>query len=432
MRLSKRCEHFNALHASIDSQGINPYFRPTAKTWGSEVEVAGKRLVMIGSNDYLGLSHDPRVMDASAKAVYAWGTGPGGSRFLSGNMVLHQLLEERLADFVGKKGAVVHVTGFSTNLGALGCLITPADTVLCDRESHASIFEGIKSTRARISTFAHNDVQNAAKKIAEAKRARPDGDVFLITEGVFSMSGDVAVFGELAALKDEFPDIIIYLDDAHGLGVLGPGGRGTALHFDAAARTDFIMGTFSKAMASIGGFIAADDEGVLRYLRYQSRTQIFSAALPAANTTAVLTCLDILEKEPERVTRLHQITTRMREGYQAIGLRTGQSASPIIPIVIGSDEKAFQFSRALFENGIFALPAIYPAVPRGQALIRTAYMSTHEDRQLDFVLEVLDRLARQFRIRAQDVEEDEANATALDMTPDVAADGASRARLSYL
>ncbi len=432
MRLSKRCELFNEVHAQIASQGINPYFRPIAKTWGSEVEVAGKRLVMIGSNDYLGLSHDARVMDASAKAVYAWGTGPGGSRFLSGNMVLHQLLEDRLADFVGKKGSVVHVTGFSTNLGALGCLINPADTVLCDRESHASIFEGIKSTRARITTFAHNDAENAAKKIAEAKQARPDGDIFLITEGVFSMSGDVAVYDELARLKDQFPEIIIYLDDAHGLGVLGPGGRGTARHFDAAPRTDFIMGTFSKAMASIGGFIAAADEEVLRYLRYQSRTQIFSAALPAANTTAVLTCLDILEKEPERVARLHAVTRRMREGYKEIGLRIGQSASPIIPILIGSDEQAFLFSQALFEEGIFALPAIYPAVPRGQALIRTAYMSTHEDRQMDFVLEVLDRLARKFRIRAQDVEEDDINGAAGHLAAGAATDGSSRARLSYL
>ncbi len=432
MRLSTRCEHFNAVHAEIASQGINPYFRPIAKTWGSEVEVAGKRLVMIGSNDYLGLSHDPRVMDASAKAIYAWGTGPGGSRFLSGNMVLHQLLEERLAAFVGKKGSVVHVTGFSTNLGALGCLITPADTVLCDRESHASIFEGIKSTKARISTFAHNDAANAAKKIAEARQTRPDGDIFLITEGVFSMSGDVAVFDELAQLKDQFPEIIIYLDDAHGLGVLGPGGRGTALHFDAAPRTDLIMGTFSKAMASIGGFIASDDEEVLRYMRYQSRTQIFSAALPAANTTAVLTCLDILEKEPERVTRLHKVTRRMREGYKEIGLRIGQSASPIIPILIGSDEKAFLFSQALFEEGVFALPAIYPAVPRGQALIRTAYMSTHEDRQMDFVLEVLDRLARKFRIRAQDVEEDEVNDAAQQLAAGSDTEGSSRAKLSYL
>ncbi|UJX42197.1 aminotransferase class I/II-fold pyridoxal phosphate-dependent enzyme [Desulfovibrio sp. JY] len=428
MKLRQRCDHVNALYSSISSQGINPYFRPISKTWGTEVEVDGKRLVMIGSNDYLGLSHDPRVMDASARAVYDWGTGPGGSRFLSGNMVLHHALEERLAAFVGKRHAVVHVTGFSTNMGALGVLITPADTVICDRENHASIFEGIKNTRARLVTFAHNDAAQARKRVEDAKAARPDGDVFLITEGVFSMSGELAVLDELAAIKVDHPDIVFYLDDAHGLGVFGRGGRGAADHFDITGKVDFIMGTFSKSMASIGGFIAGDDEDMLRFLRYQSRTQIFSAALPAANTVAVLTCLDILEREPERVDRLHAITLRMRQAYKDIGLRIGASASPIIPIIIGSDEKAFQFSRALFEAGVFALPAVYPAVPRGQALIRTAYMSTHQDRQLDFVLSVLDRLSREFGVRECDMAED------MDaVCPDGdAAEASGRSRLSYL
>jgi len=428
MKLRQRCDHVNALYSSISAQGINPYFRPISKTWGTEVEVDGKRLVMIGSNDYLGLSHDPRVMDASARAVYDWGTGPGGSRFLSGNMVLHHALEERLAAFVGKRHAVVHVTGFSTNMGALGVLITPADTVICDRENHASIFEGIKNTRARLVTFAHNDAAQARKRVEDAKAARPDGDVFLITEGVFSMSGELAVLDELAAIKADHPDIVFYLDDAHGLGVFGRGGRGAADHFDITDKVDFIMGTFSKSLASIGGFIAGDDEDMLRFLRYQSRTQIFSAALPAANTVAVLTCLDILEREPERVDRLHAITLRMRQAYKDIGLRIGASASPIIPIIIGSDEKAFQFSRALFEAGVFALPAVYPAVPRGQALIRTAYMSTHQDRQLDFVLSVLDRLSREFGVRECDMAED------MDaVCPDGdAAEASGRSRLSYL
>lgn len=431
MKLRERSDRFNALHTQIG--GINPYFRPIAKTWGTEVELGGKRLIMIGSNDYLGLSHDPRVVDASAKAVREWGTGPGGSRFLSGNMVLHQQLEERLAAFVGKKHAVVHVTGFSTNVGALGALVTPADTVVCDRENHASIFEGLKNTRARVSTFAHNDAAHAARRLREAKESRPDGDVFFITEGVFSMSGDLAALDELARLKDEFPEVVFYLDDAHGLGVFGQNGRGAAHHFGVVDKMDFIMGTFSKSLASIGGFIASDDEGVLRFLRYQSRTQIFSAALPAANTVAVLTCLDILEKEPERVERLHAITRRMRQAYTDIGLRIGHSCSPIIPIIIGSDEKAFLFSQALYEHGVFALPAIYPAVPRGQALIRTAYMSTHEDRQLDKVLTVLDKLAGEFRVRECDVrDEDEAGA---DMPPGAsgeALENGGRSRLSYL
>jgi len=211
---------------------------------------------------------------------------------------------------------------------------------------------------------------------------------------------------ELAALKDKFPDILIYLDDAHGLGVLGENGRGTANHFGITDRADFIMGTFSKAFASIGGFIASDHDDVLEYIQHQSRTQIFSAALPAASTAAAMTCIEIMEQEPERVERLRAVTSKMRTAYREMGLRITDSISPIIPITIGTDEKAFMFARELFERGIFALPAIYPAVPRGEALIRTACMSTHQDRQLDYVLEVMDDMARKYRIRVQDQDEE--------------------------
>ena len=361
MKLHERCQKVSGITRHLRDAGIYPYFRPISRSWGTEVECAGKRLVMIGCNDYLGLAHDPRVKEASAQAIYSMGTGPGGSRFLSGNMVLHQTLEERLAAFVGKKRAVLHVTGFSTNLGALGCLLTPSDYVLCDRENHASIFAGVGGTK-KMGTFAHNDAASAARKIG-AEMAKPDfdGQVLLITEGIFSMSGDLAVMDELAALKKQFPELLIYLDDAHGLGVLGENGRGTANHFGVLEECDFIMGTFSKAFASIGGFIASDHVDVLEYIQHQSRTQIFSAAL-----------------------------------------RITDSLSPIIPITIGSDEKAFMFAQELFDRGIFALPAIYPAVPRGQALIRTACMATHEDRQLDFVLDVMDEMARKYRIRVQD------------------------------
>jgi len=405
MKLHDRCQKFVGLARNVKVAGIYPYFRPIDKSWGTEVEVDGKRLVMIGSNDYLGLAHDARVKEAASQAIARMGTGPGGSRFLSGNMVLHKTLEERLAAFVGKKQAVLHVTGFSTNLGALGCLLTPADFVLCDRECHASIFEGVRSTK-RLGTFAHNNAASAERRIA-AELGKKDfkGETMLITEGIFSMSGDVACIAELAALKSKHPELLIYFDEAHSLGVLGENGRGAANHYGVTDKMDFIMGTFSKAFASIGGFIASDDTDVLEYVQHQSRTQIFSAALPAANTTAALTCLDILENEPERVTRLREVTARMRQGYRDIGLATDDCPSPIIPITIGSDEMAFMFSKELFERGIFALPAIYPAVPRGHALIRTAYMSTHQDRQLDFVLETLDDMARKYRIRQQDKDE---------------------------
>jgi len=334
-----------------------------------------------------------------------WGSGTGGSRFLCGNLTLHEALEERLAAFVGKKKAVVHATGFTTNLGAIACLLTPQDVIVCDRENHASIFEGCQASRSRLIPFAHNDAAAAARKLALAREKNLNGCLLLITEGVFSMSGDMAPLDELVKLKKLYPDLLLYLDDAHGLGVMGRQGRGTADHFGLTAQVDFIMGTFSKALASIGGFIAADDEVVLEYLRHHSKPLIFSAALPASNAASVMACLDILDEEPERVARLWEITRRVHAGYREIGLITKHSKTPIIPIYIGAEEKAAFFAREMFDHGVFALPAIYPAVPRGQAVIRTAFMSTHKERQIQYVLEVLTKLAKKHRIRACDLDE---------------------------
>ena len=240
------------------------------------------------------------IKEAAIQAMHRWGTGPGGSRFLSGNMTVHEALEERLAAFVGKKKAVLHVTGFSANLGAIGCLLTAQDIILCDRENHASIFEGCQASKAKVVPFAHNDPQAAAERIAAARQKNGDGAMILITEGVFSMSGDVCPLPELVSLKEAFPDLLIYLDDAHGLGVLGPNGRGAAAHYGKTHQVDFIMGTFSKALASIGGFIASDHEEVLEFVRHHSRTLIFSAGLPASCAATVLACLDLIEAEPER------------------------------------------------------------------------------------------------------------------------------------
>ncbi len=383
-------------------QGIYPYFRPIDRSWGTEVEVSGRRLIMIGSNDYLGFTHDPRIIEATAKAALRWGSGPGGSRFLCGNLTLHEKLEERLAAFVGKKKAVVHATGFTTNLGAIACMLTPQDVIVCDRENHASIFEGCQASRARLVPFGHNDAAAAERKLAAARQKNATGCLFLITEGVFSMSGDMSPLDELVKLKETYQDLLIYLDDAHGLGVMGEGGRGTAHHFGLTSQVDFIMGTFSKALASIGGFIAADDEDVLEYLRHHSKPLIFSAALPASNAATVLACLDVLDADPGRVTRLWDITRRVHQGYQEIGVITKHSKTPIIPIHIGAEDKAFVFAKDMFDHGVFALPAIYPAVPRGQAVIRTAFMSTHKKSQIDYVLEVIEKLAKKHRIRACD------------------------------
>jgi glycine C-acetyltransferase len=357
---------------------------------------------MIGSNDYLGFTHEPRIIEATAKAALRWGSGPGGSRFLCGNLTLHEALEERLAAFVGKKKAAVHATGFTTNLGAIACMLTPQDVIVCDRENHASIFEGCQASRARLIPFAHNDAAAAERKLAAACQKNSNGCKLLITEGVFSMSGDMAPLDDLVKLKETYSDLLIYLDDAHGLGVMGNGGRGTAAHFGLTSQVDFIMGTFSKALASIGGFIACDDEDVLEYVRHHSKPLIFSAALPASNAATVLACLDLLDEDPGRVTRLWDITRQVHQGYQEIGLITRHSKTPIIPICIGAEDKAFAFAKDMFDHGVFALPAIYPAVPRGQAVIRTAYMSTHKKNQIDYVLEALAKLAKKHRIRACD------------------------------
>ncbi len=403
--LTERCQPFTRYIEGIKAQGFYPYFRPISRSWGTEVEVAGKRLIMIGSNDYLGLSHDPRVLEAASQALRRWGSGPGGSRFLSGNLSLHEELEERLAAFVGKKRAVLHVTGFSTNLGAIACLLTAQDTILCDRENHASILEGCQASKARLIPFAHNDPKAAAEKLHQAREKYPNGIMLLITEGVFSMSGDLSLLPGLVALKRTFPDLLVYLDDAHGIGVMGYQGRGTATHFGLTDQVDFIMGTFSKALASIGGFIASDDIDVLEYLRHHSKPLIFSAGLPASCTATVMTCLDIIEHEPERVNRLWEITRKVHAGYQEIGLRTGEPVSPVLPIHIGSEIKAGLFAADLFKNGVFALPAVFPAVPRNKAVIRTAYMSTHQESQIDYVLEVMSKLATKHGVLASDLEE---------------------------
>ncbi len=374
------------------------YFKPISKSSGPEVEVDGQRFIMAGSNDYLGLTHDPRVMEAAVQAIERYGTGHGGTRFQQGNTTMLEELEARLAAFVGKKGALVHSTGFLTNLGAIGSLVSPGDVILCDRENHASIFEGCRSAMAKVVPFAHNDVQAAAKKIEFIRSKQPNARITLITEGVFSMSGDITILPELVALKKTYPDVTLYLDDAHGLGVLGSHGRGTAIHFDMVEDVDFIMGTFSKALGSIGGFIATDDLEALEHIRAHSMPLRYSTSLPPSNVGTVLACLDILENEPEHVAQLWATTRRMRQGFRDIGLTIGECETPIIPVFIGDERVAALFTGELFTRGVFAIAAAHPAVPRGKAVIRTAFMSTHQEHHLERVLEVFEEVATAFHL----------------------------------
>jgi len=373
-------------------KGLYVYFREIEQSFGPTAQVDGKTVIMVGSNDYLGLSNDRRVCDAAISAIERWGSGPGGSRFLCGNMSIISELEEHVADLVGKKNAVVHTTGFMVNAGSFACLADTGDFLLCDRESHASIFEGVAASRAKMSTFPHNDIARAQKKLEKSRRELPDGERVLITEGVFSMSGSIADLPGIVALKQDDPKLKIFLDDAHGLGVMGKG-RGTAAHFDMVKDVDFIMGTFSKSLASVGGFIATDDEYWLEYLRHKSRPLMFTAALPAASAAAALECCKIIREEPERVERLWNHTAKARQGFKDRGLRIIDAEGPVIGVLIGNEEDAYRFSLELLKRGVFALPAVYPAVARGKAIIRVAFMSSHEDHHVQQTLDIFQEVA---------------------------------------
>jgi 8-amino-7-oxononanoate synthase len=397
-RLSERYSEHYSFVKKLKDNDLFPYFKTITGTSGSEVQVDGKKLIMISSNDYLGLTHDCQVVEKAVDMIKKYGTGTGGSRFLCGNLALHEQLEEQLAEFVGKKHAIVMPTGFTTNLGAISSLLTSKDIILFDRENHASIFDACKSTQARIISFAHNDPDHAIKKFQKADYPDENGIVMLITEGVFSMSGSVVALPSFVELKKQIPHLYIYLDDAHGIGTMGPGGVGVAAHYNEQDNVDFIMGTFSKSFGSIGGFVACNDPCIAQQLHDKSRTMIFSAALPAGNIATVLASLDIIKNEPHRLARLWQNINFVRKGYQEMGLKINEVASPIIPITIGDQDRALLVSRDLFENNIFALPIVFPAVPKGKAIIRTSFMSTHSKEQLEYFLQTLGKVLKKHNI----------------------------------
>lgn len=396
-RLSERCSAFAQRVKSYKETGYYPYFRVIENSYGTEVDVGGRRMLMTSSNDYLGFTHDPRVIAKSIEITQKYGTGTGGSRLLCGNYILHHELEQRLAEFVGKKKALVFPTGFTTNLGSVVSLLNAQDTILFDRENHASIYDACVMSKAKVVPFKHNDAEDAAAKLRKANVTTTDeGIIFLITEGVFSMSGTIVDLPQFTQLKSEFPQLYIYLDDAHGLGTLGEGGRGVTHHYGLHDDVDFIMGTFSKTFASIGGFLATDDVQIAEYLLHKARTMVFSAALPPGNVATVLACLDILAEEPERTNQLWANIARVKKGLASIGIAVDSTKSPIIPIHIGDEDVAIQVSYDLFAQNIFALPVLYPAVGRKKAIIRTTFMSTHTSEQIDYFLFILEKTLRKY------------------------------------
>ena len=378
----------------VQAAGVYPFFRPIESTTGSTVVTHGQRRVMIGSNNYLGLTHHPKVQEAAKNAIDQYGTGCTGSRFLNGNLVLHELLEERLAKYLKKEAVLVFATGFLSNQGALSCLVGRADVIYSDRENHASIVEGQRLATGDTLKYRHNDMVDL-ERILKDTRDEYDG-ALIVADGVFSMSGDILNLPKIRELADKY-NCRVYVDDAHALGVMGPKGQGTEHHFDMPGAADIVMGTFSKSFASIGGFVAGSTD-VIHYIRHKARPFIFSAAMPPASAGSVLECLRIVQEEPEHLANLWKNARKMQREFVKMGYNTLNSQTPIIPLLIGDDYTAFAFTQKLYENGVFATPVVKPAVPDGCALIRTSYMASHVDSDLDYVLEVLEKLGKQFGI----------------------------------
>ncbi len=391
--LFDKCRSFEDAK-KVQEAGVYCFFRPIEETYGGTVVTHGKKRVMIGSNNYLGLTHDPRVIEAAKKAIDRFGTGFTGSRFLNGNSVLHEELEERLAKFVGKESALVFATGFQSNQGALSTLVSRHDVIYSDQENHASIIEGQRSALGQTLKFRHNDMEDL-ERVLSTTRAKFDG-ALIVADGVFSMSGDILNLPEVIRLAKKY-NCRVYVDDAHALGVLGEKGEGTEAHFGMKGQADIVMGTFSKSFASIGGYVAGTEE-VIHYIKHKARHFMFTAAMPPSAAATVLECMKIVEAEPEHLANLRKNAGKMSDELTRMGYYTLGSKTPIIPLLLGDDFTALAFTQKLYENGVFATPVLRPAVPDGCALIRTSYMATHTDSDLDYVLTVLEKLGKAFGI----------------------------------
>lgn len=378
----------------VQAAGVYPFFRPIESTSGSTVVTHGRKRVMIGSNNYLGLTHHPRVQEASKRAIDKFGTGCTGSRFLNGNLTLHEELEHELAKYLGKESALVFATGFLSNLGGLSCIVGRGDVIYSDRENHASIIEGMRAAIGDSIKYRHNDMADL-ERVLQNTRNKYEG-ALIVADGVFSMSGDILNLPEVVKLAKKY-NCRVYVDDAHALGVLGPQGQGTEFHFGMQGQADLVMGTFSKSFASLGGVIAGEGE-IINYIKHKARPFIFSAAMPPAQTAAVLECVRIVQEEPQHLANLWRNANKMAYEFERMGFNTLGSRTPIIPLLIGDDLAAFAFAQKLYEHGVFATPVVKPAVPEGCALIRTSYMALHTDEDLDYVLEVSEKLGREFGI----------------------------------
>jgi 8-amino-7-oxononanoate synthase len=383
-----KCYNYTLAKEAI-AAGIYPYFKPLTESEGTEAVFQGQRLIMCGSNNYLGLTTDPRVRQASIDAIQRYGTSCTGSRFLNGTLEMHEQLETELAEFVGKQAALVFSTGMQVNLGTISGLVGRGDVAILDKDDHASIVDGARLGWGEVKRFRHNNMEDLEQVLASIP---PGKGKLVVVDGLFSMEGDIAPLPEIVPLCKRYGARLM-VDDAHAIGVLGCG-RGTSHHFRMEAEVDLIMSTFSKSFASLGGFVAGE-EPVIHYIKHHARALIFSASIPPSNAAAALAALEIMRTEPEKVDRLTQIGERMRGEYRRLGFDIGNSTTPVIPIIIGDDALTLMAWKLLFEAGVFVNPVLTPAVPTGRQLLRTSYMATHTDEQLNRVLEIFEQVGKQ-------------------------------------
>lgn len=390
--LFEKCKNFTAAD-EVKNLGVYPYFHIVESGQDPEVIIEGKKLIMVGSNNYLGLTSHPKLKEVAKKAIDKYGVGCVGSRFLNGTLDLHVELEERLAKFLKREAVITFSTGMLANLGVISAIVGKNDVAITDKYDHASIIDGCKLSFGDMKRFKHNDMDDLERVLSQISL---DKGKLIIVDGVFSMEGDIANLPEIVKLAKKY-NARIMVDDAHGIGVLGEHGRGTGEYYGLENEIDILFGTFSKSFASVGGFIAGN-KSLINYLKHNSRALIFTASLPPSNVASTLAALDIIEKEPERMKRLLEIGNKMRKGFKNLGFDTGTSETQIIPVVAGDDLVAFKMCRRLFEEGIFTTPVVSPAVPHGRAMIRTSYIATQKDEHLEKVLLAFEKVGKELGV----------------------------------
>ena len=389
--LFDKCRNFTKAR-EVQAAGLYPYFKPISESEDTVVTIEGRKRIMLGSNNYLGLTHHPKVLEAAARALTRYGSGCTGSRFLNGTLDLHGQLESELAQFLGKEDCLVFSTGYNANLGLISALVTRGEVVFLDKLDHASIVDGAKMSFGETERFNHGDLANLERKL---ERNAGKG-AMIVVDGVYSMEGDIADLPGLLRVGRKY-GAALAVDDAHALGVIGPNGEGTAAHHGVVEEVDIIGGTFSKSLASIGGFLAGTEQ-VMHFIRHHSRPLIFTASLPPSNTAGVIAALEVMQSEPERRESLWANTRRLHEGFRSLGFEIGPTETPIVPVLIGPMEKTFLMWRRLFDAGVFTNPVMPPAVPPSQCRLRTSVMATHTSEQIDFCLEAFSRIGRELGV----------------------------------